>query len=155
MPTRYFYKSKSHKTTKLSGCKASITYKYDETESLYKFAKANHSHNQDLSILESKVSEKMIEDMHSFSKNDKVSSIKDFLEKKYKTKLNYIDVYHAFRNIFPRFGNEDASNLLKLLEQRNYLNFCQISLDDNKINKILFFLPNAREIKPLFRRSFY
>ena len=54
-----------------------------------------------------------------------------------KAKLNYNDVYVAYRSIFPRFGSDDSKNFIELLKLKGYDYFVD-SNEENKLKKVYF-----------------
>jgi hypothetical protein len=83
----------------------------------------------------------MIHDISSFNKNSSPSEIRDFLEKRYNTKIDYMTVYNNFRKLFPRFGPEDCQSFIGELEKNNAKYKFIKDKEERYLTKLIFVTP--------------
>jgi len=103
------------------------------------FDKCNEVHNHALGLSENQLTNNMIEDLKSYNKKSKVIDIKENLEKKYNISIDYHTLYYEFRKVFPRLGQDDADNMVKILEEKNI--HYRTEKKDNKIERLFFSTP--------------
>lgn len=94
-----------------------------------KFDSCFEEHDHLLILCNTEPTENMKNDLKMFNKNSKVIYIKDSLEKKYSVQINYHIVYREFRRLYPRFGDEDAKNLISIFEQKDI--YYKLSTDNS------------------------
>jgi len=108
----------SLKSNQVFDCPVYYKFSFDEETLSMSLTQSNETHNHDLTSIQERLTENMIAELQTYSKNSKVIEIKESLEKKFSTKVNYQQLYYEFRKIFPRFGKDDANNLRKILEEK-------------------------------------
>jgi len=108
----------------------------DRTVKLY-FAKEEHNHAPFFAV-QKKLTSQMISDIAKFSSTSKVCEIREFLENKYSTRLDYMAVYNQFRTFFPRFRKEDCQNFMNYLELNGATSKCYPVEDDGSLCKLVF-----------------
>lgn len=101
--------------------------------------KCHETHNHSLTFSGVQLTQEMLNDLKLYNKRTKIIDIKESLEKKYKTILDYHTLYYEFRKIFPRFGDEDAINFIKILKQKKV--YYKADLQEGKICKLFFATP--------------
>jgi len=99
-------------------CASYYRFKFEEKTSkisgLVRFSECHSGH--EFKLKKTELSEEMKKDIENFNRNDSVTVIQEFLEKKYKAELSYKAVYHEFRRKFPLFGPADAEVFIKLVD---------------------------------------
>jgi len=121
-------------------CPVFYKFVYNENGEM-SFEKCDEAHNHPLKISGTELNQKMLQDMHLFNKKSKVIEIKESLEKKYNVQLDYNMVYYEFRKIYPRFGEEDANNMKKILEEKNIYHKFDIDMNTNIVKRLIFATP--------------
>lgn len=97
-----------------------VYYKFSFTnEGKMSLSSCNEIHNHNLILSGTQISQEMINDLKNFNRRTKIIDIKESLEKKYHVIIDYHSLYYEFRKIFPRLGNEDANNFIKILKEKN------------------------------------
>ena len=122
-------------------CSAYYKFIFDEETGEMKFDKCLEKHNHPLGVPGDELTDKMIEDIKLFNKKSRIIDIKESLEKKYYLQIDYQTIYREFRKIYPRFGNEDANNLLQILTNKNIMHKIDIDPNNNTIKKLIFATP--------------
>ena len=67
-----------------------------------------------------------------------INLIKEFLDKKYATEINYMSVYNQKCKIFPRFEQDDAKYLIEFFKNENIYYKYETNQDNNELNKLFF-----------------
>jgi len=106
---------------------------FNEKDGKMSFEKCNENHDHPLGLSHTEVSQKMIDDIKLFNKKARIIDIKESLEKKYYVQLDYQVIYREFRKLYPRFGKEDANNLLKVLLEKNIVHSVDIDESNNTV----------------------
>ena len=75
----------------------------------------NENHNHELYGVNAQMNQEMIEELTNYESNQKINELTNILEKKFKVRLSYGEVYRAFRKIHPKFGPDDVKVLLNSL----------------------------------------
>ena len=99
--------------------------------------KENHNHSPNF-YLEKKLTPQMIKDISCFSRLTKVSEVRDYLEIKYNTKLDYLTVYQQYRKFFPRFNSEDCQKLIDHLIANDAKVTWDVDIDNKDLCKLIF-----------------
>ena len=126
---------------KINQCTAFYKFIFDENNGKMSFEKCNENHDHPLGLTSIDLTQKMIDDIRMFNKRSRIIDIKESLEKKYYVQLEYQTIYREFRKIYPRFGNEDANNLLKILSNKNIIHKIDIDETNHTIKKLIFATP--------------
>ena len=80
----------------------------------------------------------MIDDIANYPKNSCIADIKDFLENKYSTKLDYMSIYHQFHSFHPKFGSDDFQNFINYLMSEGATFRYMVSAQNQYLIRIIF-----------------
>lgn len=118
-----------------------VKYKFIYDSGKIKLDKFNELHNHLLTFQMKTLTSQIIEDIKTFNKLSKVLDIKETLEVKYNSKLDYYSVYRELRKLFPRFGKDDARNIITILKDKNKHHESEIDLESGQVKKLFFATP--------------
>ena len=123
---------------------------YERDTQIMTFDEAEEVHNYQPGLDDEKVSELLMKEVSSFSKNAKIIEIKEALERKYKKQIDYNSVYRAFRKIYPRLGPDDGNYIKQILEKLNLVH--KFYLNEDIIHRLLLTTPRMLKNYELYGR---
>lgn len=122
-------------------CPVYYKFVYDENDSKMSFSKCEETHNHPSDLLGEELTQQMKEDIKIFNKKSKIIHIKESLEKKYYIQLDYQTVYREFRKLYPRFGKDDAQNVVNMLKEKKIYNKIYPEASNTEIKRLFFATP--------------
>ena len=131
-------KSKLSKNIKSrEDCDCYYRFKAD-SDGYFKLVTYEEAHSHELSIKVNTLTAEMINDVRSFNKRSKIIDIKEYLDKKHATEVNYMSVYNLTRKIFPQFEQYDAKNLIEFFKKESIYYKYKTNQDSNELTKLFF-----------------
>ena len=116
-----------------------VFYRFSVTNGKIVLNRCYEEHNHPLFLgNQKKLTAPMITDISSFSRKSKVIEIKDFLEAKYDTRLDYMSIYHQLRLYQPRFNINDCQYFLNYLIKQETSFRTVISEESQSLTKLEF-----------------